>query len=58
MLHLICQPTAQLAEEQAERIVKVLKDRWKGEALPEKMPEIKLKGFMGSLGKKQGFRSY
>lgn len=23
--------------------------------LPEKMPDIKLKGFMGSLGKKQGF---
>lgn len=48
-------PSAQLAEEQAEQIVKVLKLRWKGEALPEKMPTIKLKGFMGSLGKKQGF---
>jgi NADH:ubiquinone reductase (H+-translocating) len=47
--------SAQLAEEQAERIVRVLKHRWKGEALPEKMPDIKLKGFMGSLGKKQGF---
>ncbi len=47
--------SAQLAEEQAERIARVLKLRWKGEALPEKMPEIKLKGFMGSLGKKQGF---
>ncbi|GGG24581.1 NADH dehydrogenase-like protein YutJ [Lysinibacillus alkalisoli] len=48
-------PSAQLAEEQAEQIVKVLKMRWKGEALPEKMPDIKLKGFMGALGKKQGF---
>lgn len=48
-------PSAQLAEEQAEQIVKVLKMRWKGEELPETMPEIKLKGFLGSLGKKQGF---
>lgn len=48
-------PTAQLAEEQAERVVRVLKLRWNNEALPETMPEIKLKGFMGSLGKKQGF---
>lgn len=47
--------SAQLAEEQGERIVKVLKHKWKNEPLPEKMPEIKLKGFMGSLGKKQGF---
>ena len=44
-------PTAQLAEEQAEQIVKVLRMRWKGENLPEKMPDIKLKGFMGALGK-------
>lgn len=48
-------PTAQLAEEQAERVVKVLKMRWTDMPLPETMPEIKLKGFMGSLGKKQGF---
>ncbi|WP_142828950.1 NAD(P)/FAD-dependent oxidoreductase [Planococcus soli] len=48
-------PSAQLAEEQAEQIVKVLKATWKGEELPETMPEIKLKGFLGSLGKKQGF---
>ncbi|MCP1145688.1 NAD(P)/FAD-dependent oxidoreductase [Lysinibacillus endophyticus] len=47
--------SAQLAEEQAERVVKVLRHRWNNEPLPEKMPEIKLKGFMGSLGKKQGF---
>ncbi|WP_102694213.1 NAD(P)/FAD-dependent oxidoreductase [Rummeliibacillus pycnus] len=48
-------PSAQLAEEQAEHIVKVLKLRWSNQSLPEKMPEIKLKGFMGALGKKQGF---
>ncbi|MDN3428833.1 NAD(P)/FAD-dependent oxidoreductase [Microbacterium sp. APC 3898] len=48
-------PSAQLAEEQAEQIVKILKATWKGEPLPETMPEIKLKGFLGSLGKKQGF---
>ncbi|MGX9135717.1 NAD(P)/FAD-dependent oxidoreductase [Rummeliibacillus sp. JY-2-4R] len=48
-------PSAQLAEEQAEHIVKVLKLQWSNQALPEKMPEIKLKGFMGALGKKQGF---
>lgn len=48
-------PTAQLAEEQAERVVRVLRHRWNGENLPDVMPEIKLKGFMGSLGKKQGF---
>jgi len=48
-------PTAQLAEEQAERVVKVLKSRWATGKNPEKLTEIKLKGFMGSLGKKQGF---
>lgn len=47
-------PTAQLAEEQAERVVKVLRARWSGAQAPE-LSEIKLKGFMGSLGKKQGF---
>ena len=48
-------PSAQLAEEQAEQIVKVLMMRWNNEELPAEMPKIKLKGFMGSLGKKQGF---
>lgn len=48
-------PSAQVAEEQAEQIVKVLRLLWNNEPLPEKMPEIKLKGFLGSLGKKQGF---
>ena len=48
-------PSAQVAEAQAEQIVKVLRHVWNDEALPETMPEIKLKGFLGSLGKKQGF---
>lgn len=48
-------PSAQLAEGQAEQIVEVLKRRWKGEELPEAFPQIKLKGVLGSLGKKHGF---
>ncbi|GEK34697.1 NAD(P)/FAD-dependent oxidoreductase [Kurthia sibirica] len=48
-------PSAQLAEEQGEQIVVTLKRIWANETLPEKMPDIKLKGFMGALGKKQGF---
>ncbi|MGG3468087.1 NAD(P)/FAD-dependent oxidoreductase [Neobacillus pocheonensis] len=48
-------PSAQLAEGQAEQIVEVLKKRWNGEALPESFPAIKLKGVLGSLGKKHGF---
>ena len=47
-------PTAQLAEEMAERVVKVLKARYNGDPTP-KLTEIKMKGFMGSLGKKTGF---
>ena len=48
-------PTAQLAEEQAERVAKVLKMRWEGKPVPAELSPIKMKGFMGSLGKKQGF---
>ncbi|AOM82032.1 NAD(P)/FAD-dependent oxidoreductase [Salisediminibacterium beveridgei] len=48
-------PSAQLAEAQAERIATLLATKWRGEAFPEKMPKIKLKGVLGSLGKKQGF---
>lgn len=48
-------PSAQVAEEQAEQIVRVLRCVWNEEPLPEKLPDIKLKGFLGSLGKKQGF---
>ena len=33
-------PSAQLAEEQAERVVQVLKKRWNDEPLPEKMSEL------------------
>lgn len=47
--------SAQLAEEQAERVARILKATFNNEPLPEKIPEIKFKGFMGSLGKKQGF---
>ncbi len=48
-------PSAQLAEGQAEQIVVVLEKKWKGEPLPESFPKIKLKGILGSLGKKHGF---
>ncbi|ETI68702.1 NAD(P)/FAD-dependent oxidoreductase [Neobacillus vireti] len=48
-------PSAQLAEGQAEQIAEVLKRRWKGEAPPASFPQIKLKGILGSLGKKHGF---
>lgn len=48
-------PSAQLAEGQAEQIVEVLKKRWNGEEPPAAFPAIKLKGVLGSLGKKQGF---
>lgn len=48
-------PSAQLAEGQAEQIVQILLKRWKGEELPESLPTIKLKGVLGSLGKKHGF---
>jgi NADH:ubiquinone reductase (H+-translocating) len=48
-------PSAQLAEGQAEQIVQILLKRWKNEPLPEELPTIKLKGILGSLGKKHGF---
>ncbi|WP_062047501.1 NAD(P)/FAD-dependent oxidoreductase [Bacillus sp. JCM 19034] len=48
-------PSAQLAEGQAEQIVTILKKQWNGEPLPEQLPKIKLKGVLGSLGKKHGF---
>ena len=48
-------PSAQLAGVQGDQIADVITKTWKGEALPEKMPELKLKGFMGALGKKRGF---
>ncbi|WP_319830092.1 NAD(P)/FAD-dependent oxidoreductase [Bacillus solitudinis] len=48
-------PSAQLAEGQAEQIVNILKKQWNEESLPEELPRIKLKGVLGSLGKKHGF---
>ena len=48
-------PSAQLAGLQGEQIVTVLRKTWANEALPDKLPEIKLKGMMGALGKKKGF---
>lgn len=48
-------PSAQLAEGQAEQIVLILKAQWNNEALPAELPKIKLKGVLGSLGKKHGF---
>ncbi|MHC0039000.1 NAD(P)/FAD-dependent oxidoreductase [Pseudoneobacillus sp. C159] len=48
-------PSAQLAEGQAEQVVQVLMKRWNGEEPPQNFPAIKLKGILGSLGKKHGF---
>ncbi|ASS90366.1 MULTISPECIES: NAD(P)/FAD-dependent oxidoreductase [Aeribacillus] len=48
-------PSAQLAEAQAEQIVQVLLKKWNNEPLPEELPPFKLKGVLGSLGKKSGF---
>ena len=48
-------PSAQLAELQGEQIADVMKKQWNNEPLPEKMPELKVQGFLGSLGDKQGF---
>ncbi|WP_077214470.1 NAD(P)/FAD-dependent oxidoreductase [Bacillus dakarensis] len=48
-------PSAQLAEGQAEQVVQILLKRWNNEELPESLPTIKLKGILGSLGKKHGF---
>ncbi len=47
-------PSAQLAEGQGDQIVEVLLKLWKDEPL-EDLPKIKLKGVLGSLGKKHGF---
>ncbi|WP_257349578.1 FAD-dependent oxidoreductase [Pseudalkalibacillus decolorationis] len=47
-------PSAQLAEGQGDQIVEVLLKLWKDAPLNE-LPKIKLKGVLGSLGKKHGF---
>ncbi len=48
-------PSAYLAEIQADQIAEVMKLQWANKPLPEKMPELKPQGFVGSLGEKQGF---
>lgn len=48
-------PSAQLAEVQGEQIAALLKKDIKGESYPPSLPLIKLKGVLGSLGKKEGF---
>ncbi|MGP7816313.1 NAD(P)/FAD-dependent oxidoreductase [Niallia sp. 01092] len=48
-------PSAQLSEGQAEQIAAVLTARWKDKKLPYYLPEIRIKGVLGSLGKKHGF---
>lgn len=48
-------PSAQLAEAQSERVAMLLNKKWSGEPYPEEMPKMKLKGVLGSLGKKHGF---
>ena len=46
-------PSAQLAEVQGDQIADVLKKQWNNEPLPDKMPELKVQGFLGSLGEKK-----
>ncbi|MGE5702198.1 MAG: NAD(P)/FAD-dependent oxidoreductase [Clostridia bacterium] len=48
-------PSAQLAEGQGEQIALTLKKDMRGEPYPSSLPKIKLKGTLGSLGKKEGF---
>lgn len=48
-------PSAQLAEAQGEQIVMIIEKMHNNEPLPETMPKIKLKGVLGSLGKRHGF---
>ncbi|MGG3571318.1 NAD(P)/FAD-dependent oxidoreductase [Bacillus gobiensis] len=48
-------PSAQLAEAQAEQIVQIMQKRWNNEPLPDTLPKFKLKGVLGSLGRKAGF---
>jgi NADH dehydrogenase len=48
-------PSAQLAEVQGEQIAMLLACDTKGKTYPAKLPPIKLKGVLGSLGKKEGF---
>ncbi len=46
-------PSAQLAEAMGEQVAEVILGRWEGKDV--RLPKIKLKGVLGSLGKKSGF---
>jgi NADH dehydrogenase len=46
-------PSAQAAEGQGKQVVEVIHAAWKGET--PRLGQIKLKGVLGSLGKKSGF---
>lgn len=46
-------PSAQAAEGQGKQVVEVITDLWNGKT--PKLGKIKLKGVLGSLGKKSGF---
>lgn len=48
-------PSAQLAEAQGDQIAIIISSLIKNQPLPETLPKIKLKGTLGSLGKKHGF---
>ncbi|GAA0369378.1 NAD(P)/FAD-dependent oxidoreductase [Bacillus horti] len=48
-------PSAQLAEAQGDQIAMIISSIIKGQSLPDKLPKMKLKGTLGSLGKKHGF---
>lgn len=48
-------PSAQLAEVQGDQIAMILHKDFTGDPYPSSMPKIKLKGVLGSLGKKEGF---
>ena len=53
----ITAPSAQTAELQGDQIALVLEKDIKGEEFPASLPPLKHKGFLGSLGKKEGFAS-
>ncbi|QQE75296.1 NAD(P)/FAD-dependent oxidoreductase [Brevibacillus composti] len=48
-------PSAQTAELQGDQIAMILKKDFRGDEYPASLPAIKHKGFLGSLGKKEGF---
>jgi len=48
-------PSAQLAEAQGDNIAILLSKKWRNLPYPETLPKMKLKGVLGSLGKKHGF---